>query len=680
MEPSSSDAAPVTPAAMQTRRQPTSTGSTSNKQASKQAAGFLSGGDAADDLSASDLPVEDATDSDAARANALPSPSRDSTTTTGAPGTAEQTSSYSAQPTSLAIRLWHDAIVSGKSFVIWLIPLLLTLLVMLLLRWMTQRRAQRRATVPRRRTPKITLATATDKEPPAPVARAVPVATVVPIAVPRSEPQPLLAWSNEKQSFVQWNDWYFIAAGDVSPSLIPFVLKHGETKTIRTVWEERPGTLPRNMTAAHESIELPSLTAVPSEQPTSPATTSPAPVTTPEEEAVSGTLLDRLEPLALAADGSQPAFFIEGTESLPGIACPAPLSQPLLDELEGVLLDAMQQREPCAEWLLIQVLMMRMARVGKAEIDSLYATAVELTRHGLEHADNDEKAHWQARLIDLELAGLARQKGAARLLGLRNLQARHAAAIQHGDGAVLQAWIGVLLYWAQCQIGDGALSKYTEAEAVCRQLEALPGHIDEAQLLCVKVLVQRAAVEQGGVRAQSLDTAQTLVDELFAHLPTAEIALAVATTSLARAQTLSIEQAKQAYSHALMHAYLADSHPRWRAESLQCRLAIQLAYEALPDMPVQGRVALDLTNRLEVISAARPETLHRMAQTYLRHADFARACQLCEEAWRSGTPASALMDTWQEASRQWAAALPQSTQDKTWQASERLRRNAAHSH
>ncbi|SFS02846.1 hypothetical protein SAMN05216570_1657 [Dyella sp. OK004] len=585
-----------------------------------------------------------------------------------------------AQPTSFAVKLWHDAIVWGKSFVLWLIPLLLTLLVILLLRWMTRRRNRQHTVVSHHRMPKITLATAVNEETPAPIAASIPVAAVVPVAAPKSESQPLLAWSNEKQNFDQWHGWYFITAGDVSPSLIPFVLKYGETKTIRTVWEERPGVLSQSMAVAHKSFDPSPPAIMHPEEPAPPASTLPTPIAIAIEETRVDTLLDRLESLALAGYESQPAFFIEGTESLPGIACPAALPQPLLDELEVILLDAMRQREPRAEWLLVQILMMRMALVSKAEADSIYAMAVELTRHSMDRTEGDEKTRWQARLIDLELAGLARQKGATRLLGLRNLQARYAMVIQHGDGAVLQAWIGALLYWAQCQIGDGALSKYTETEAICRQLEAAPGYADEAQRLHVKVLVQRAAVEQGGVRAQSLDAAQALIDELFARLPTAEIAIAVATTSLARAMTLSTEQAKQAYSHALMHAFLADSHPRWRAESLQCRLAIQLAYEALPDMPVQGRVALDLTSRLEVISVARPETLHRMAQTYLRHADFARACQLCEEAWRSGTPASALMDTWQEASRQWAAALPQSTQDKAWQASERLRRNAAHSH
>jgi DNA polymerase III delta subunit len=52
-----------------------------------------------------------------------------------------------------------------------------------------------------------------------------------------------------------------------------------------------------------------------------------------------------------------------------------------------------------------------------------------------------------------------------------------------------------------------------------------------------------------------------------------------------------------------------------------------------------------------------------MAQTYLRSADFARACTLCENAWRSGQSSAALISTWQEACRQWAAVSPQAESD-----------------
>ncbi|MGC1548061.1 MAG: hypothetical protein WA777_05995, partial [Rhodanobacter sp.] len=75
-----------------------------------------------------------------------------------------------------------------------------------------------------------------------------------------------------------------------------------------------------------------------------------------------------------------------------------------------------------------------------------------------------------------------------------------------------------------------------------------------------------------------------------------------------------------------------------------------------------------------------PETLNRMAQAYLRNAEFARACQLCEEACRSDAAGDALLTTWQEASKQWAASLPQPNHHAAWHESERKRRIASHRH
>jgi hypothetical protein len=176
------------------------------------------------------------------------------------------------------------------------------------------------------------------------------------------------------------------------------------------------------------------------------------------------------------------------------------------------------------------------------------------------------------------------------------------------------------------------------------------------------VLRQRATIEQGGARLHSLDTAQALTDALYESTPSAANALAVAVTALARGNVLPPAQAKDAYSHALMHAFMAEGDPRWREQALQCRLAVQWAYENLPGMGVQSDVAFKLAERLEALHIKDPDTLHRMAQTYLRHADFARACELCEHAWRSGHATPALLATWQEACRQWAHVSSQPEQ------------------
>lgn len=493
---------------------------------------------------------------------------------------------------------------------------------------------------------------------------------------PSYQPPSGLSWSLAQPAYNAWEGWHFSNQVDVSPRTPAPLPVPVHTEESAPAWNAPEVFAPPITVTEAEDC------GAASSEPSAPEVIAdPMPMTDIQiEDASPPALLGQLEQIATIAGEPLPAFFVELDSPLPVLVFSAPPTESLLDQLETLTLEAMQEREPSAAWLLVQLLMQRITQASKTELNALYTQASALVRHGAADASDDNRARWLARSIDLELAHLARQKGATRLLSLRTTQARHAADIEAGEGPVLRAWIDVLLYWAHCQIGDGALDKYAEAEAICQRLLDISKYANEAQRLHAKLLVQRASVEQGGVRANSLEAAQSLIDELFAREPTAETALAVATTALARGQVLPPEPAKEAYSHALMHAFLADSHPRWRADSLQCRLAIQLAYEALPDMPVQGRVALDLTSRLEAMPAAQAETLHHMAQTYLRHADFARACQLCTEAWRSGTPASVLMSTWQEASRQWAAALPQSTQDKTWQASERLRRNAAHGH
>ncbi|WP_379984273.1 hypothetical protein [Dyella koreensis] len=562
---------------------------------------------------------------------------------------------------------WYVTALSLARYALW--GLLLLLLTALLIH-----KAKRQQTRPIRHPRETPLILATlDEESPKQAHGLLPPAR---IDSPSYQPPSGLSWSLTQPAYNAWEGWHFSNQVDVTPRMsapLPVPVYAEESAPAWNAPEvfEPPITV----------TEAEDRGAAPSEPSAPEVIADPTPMTDIQiEDAAPPAFLDQLEQIATITGEPLPAFFVELDSPLPVLVFSAPPTESLLDQLETLTLEAMQGREPSAAWLLVQLLIQRITQASKTELNALYTQASALVRRGAADAGDGNRARWLARSIDLELAHLARQKGATRLLSLRTTQARHAADTEAGEGPVLRAWIDVLLYWAHCQMGDGALDKYAEAEVICQRLRGIPEYANDAQRLHAKLLVQRASVEQGGVRANSLASAQSLIDELFAREPTAETALAVATTALARGQVLPPEPAKEAYSHALMHAFLADSHPRWRADSLQCRLAIQLAYESLPDMPVQGRVALDLTSRLEAMPAAQAETLHHMAQTYLRHADFARACQLCTEAWRSGTPASALMDTWQEASRQWAAALPQSTQDKTWQASERLRRNAAHGH
>ncbi|RDS85761.1 hypothetical protein DWU99_00345 [Dyella psychrodurans] len=376
-------------------------------------------------------------------------------------------------------------------------------------------------------------------------------------------------------------------------------------------------------------------------------------------------LFDRLENLAAQRPDAPPALLVERDSVLPNIRRLAKEPPPaaLLLQWESAIREAMADKTQdriAMTWLLLQTLMMRAEGCSKVEADRLYTEASELALHHYIAVDVVQQPYWQAQRIGIDLAKAKRQKGASRLLHLRDMQARHTSDIERGEPVLLKAWIEVIVYWAQCQYGDGALSKYTEAQALCMRLHGLPSHADYAQQCHADILRQRAAIEDGGLRLQHLETAQALLDELYARAPTAAIALAIAQVALDKGDVLPPEQAKEAYSHALMHTFLAEADPRWRTESMECRLAIQVAYERLPGMPVQGNVAVTLASRLETLTGQRPETLRRMAEMFLRNADFIRACHLCERAWQLGSVTAELLSTWREACDQWALSGPQS--------------------
>ncbi len=388
-------------------------------------------------------------------------------------------------------------------------------------------------------------------------------------------------------------------------------------------------------------------------------------------------LIPRLQAI-LANAAPDLHVFLDLEDDLPVLATTDGQALPaeLLVELESMLLEVRDDEGTKATWLLTQVLAMRMAHVARSELDALYHVSTSLVRHGTERASHEVRACWQARLMELDLALAARQSGASRLLALRNMAARHAAAIDTGDSPVLRAWIEVLLYWADCQLGDSALARFTEAAAMAKRLSDTPRKSDEGQRLLADVLRRRAGVEHGGVRARTLAEAQRLLDELFARTPTARIALAVAEIALERGRHAPSHAAGEAFSHALTHAFLAGSDPRWHAASLRLRLSIQLAYEALPDMPVQGSVALDLARKLDRLPAPPGEALGGMALAFIRQGEHGRACRLCAEAWHAGTRAPNLLETWQQASVQWARNLTSPSSRSDWHDNERLRRVA----
>lgn len=389
-------------------------------------------------------------------------------------------------------------------------------------------------------------------------------------------------------------------------------------------------------------------------------------------------LISRLEAMAAAITPGTP-FPIEGAADFPVIEPDdsARLPTALLDAWQAALLEACDAGDEEARWLLVQVLALQLDRAGMSQVHAFYRLAQTHAQRGEEQAQQEAKAEWQARRIELDLALARRLTGASRRFALHDMDVRHAAAVERGSGVVLKAWIEALLYTAGQQLGDVALSKLTEAMLAARRLCAVPEMADAGEYLLARVLLRRAGCERGDVRLQLLADAQQLLDALFTRTSSARVAMAVAEASLEHGRAAPAESAKRIFSHALAHAFIAGCDPRWQQASLHCRLAIQLAYEALPEMSPQGHVALDLARKLDRQPLPPAEAIEGMARTFIRHGEFARACRLCAKAWLAGTRFRSLSPAWRQAAIAWRNQLASAREHAEWQENERHRRIAA---
>lgn len=318
-----------------------------------------------------------------------------------------------------------------------------------------------------------------------------------------------------------------------------------------------------------------------------------------------------------------------------------------------------------ASWLLPALLVLQSRSLRRHEAEVLLDEAAGLVAERILGASSDARPHWIARAIRIELAKIERQSGATRLFALRALQSRQSTDLSGDAPCVLDAWIDVHLAWAGWLLGDGANARYAEAESLCERLADAGG---EGPALALK---RRAAIvlrQADNPRATSyidqLDRAQALLGEAHALDGDAHTALLIARTAHRLAVALPPAEAADACSHALMHAFLAEQHPAWRVEALECRLAIQLTYESLPGRATQGEVVATLERELAAMDAESAGARMAMAAARLREGDFAGASTLCEAAWRSGANDARLFTLWHDACRGWSETAAATGHDR----------------
>lgn len=384
----------------------------------------------------------------------------------------------------------------------------------------------------------------------------------------------------------------------------------------------------------------------------------PAPSASPHDD----TLLKHLH----AIDAS-PALHLVGDERFPeirrvgeGIAG--------VDAWQAIVEDACQgdgDDANLARWLAPAILVLRSRDLRRRDAEALLEDAAQRTRDGMNRAADDERPHWVARAIRVELARIERLSGATRLFALRALQSRQAVDLGVEELPVLDAWIDVQLTWAGWLLGGGAAVRQAEAEALCDRLAAIsPEAATRALRRRAEIFLQRAESEKGAPRLTSLQRAQALLEDAYTQGGDAGTALLLARCARLRAMTLPPADAVDACSLGLTHAFLAEQDPAWRMDALECRLSIQLTYESLPGRAVQGEVAASLGRELASMEADSVGARTAMAATRLREGDFAGASALCEAAWRSGGGDTHLLNLWRDACRGWTQTADTTGHDR----------------
>jgi hypothetical protein len=376
---------------------------------------------------------------------------------------------------------------------------------------------------------------------------------------------------------------------------------------------------------------------------------------TPEDPPCLPSLAERLQGPDMPA-----GLYLVGDPQFPRIRSVGDTG-PAIDAWRSALAMAPGEDVPRVRWLTPALHVLRARQRPRVDAERLYASALAACDEALRTAPPLHRPHWAAQRLRIEFERIASLSGAQRLLALRELHAAQAEDACAGSAPVIDTWIDILLTWSSWLLGHGAVARLDDADALCARLaacaDAPPGLAERRRGDILLARSERAASTD---RLALLDQAHASLEQAFALDGDASTALALARCAHQRAVGLPPADAVDMCSVALTYAFIAGTHPAWKVDALERRLAIQLTYESLPGLSVQGNVAQSLQCELAALDARSEAARTAMAATRLREGDFAGAAALCEAAWHDGCSQPHVLDLWREACRGWAstASMP----------------------
>jgi hypothetical protein len=255
-------------------------------------------------------------------------------------------------------------------------------------------------------------------------------------------------------------------------------------------------------------------------------------------------------------------------------------------------LDAGGEDGELARWLLPSLLYQRAAFLDRDDATDHRDEAVALCQAALERCPVTERPWWRAHLLRAELARLSRQSGASRLFALREL----GRDSDDDHAPALDAWIDIHLAWSGWLVGVAARARLQLAEEACTRLAlADPPRAAHRR---AEITLRHAALEKGDARLARLDHALALLHTTDRDVEDPSTLLLFAECAHQRAGLLAPDEAAEACSFALAHAFAAGQHPAWHIASLEMRLAIQSTHDDLSGRAHDGAIAATLRREL----------------------------------------------------------------------------------